>query len=443
MDLLRIPTVFLVFIESLLAIPIIYALNKMTLMKDQRWIFTVAVFVLALIGVISFVFVKASPTKKESLFYVWSVFAFTSCVDLFIALELDQYVSGFMEFYFREGEPYLRTAHGTLINWWDGTGHYALYLILIALCCTGQSYREVGLYWVGSAINSMIVFMIGNITGPTGLKWSYMLNIPYVFFPIYAAVRFLKDGSKARGTTRQSRSGQRTWEKLVEVLFGLWFAAATVLAFFRGIAILGCTGAIYQTYLTDFEPYIKDENEYGKMQVLTHLFYFIPFYLGAMCSLIYPGQTWIGDWSLIHAGAAVQSQVSFIGSSLHWRTPEKFRVPNTSEARLFFWLVNLSLLIVPHLHALYCHRNEVAHLFLRGSTKANSLFKSTSSRSEGPATTLPSKSTPSRSEGPVPPSLSKSTPSRGNGTIAPSPSKATPSRRDGPVTRQMRKVKAS
>ncbi|KAK3604500.1 hypothetical protein CHS0354_001181 [Potamilus streckersoni] len=427
MNLVRIPTVYLVFIESLLAIPIMYALNKTTMMKDQRWIFAVSVFTLVLIGVISFIFVKASPVKKESLFYVWSVFAFTSCVDLFIGLELDQYVSGFMEFYFREGEPYLQTAHGTLINWWDGTGHYALYLILIALCCAGQSYREVGLYWVGSIFNSMIVLMIGSMIGPTGLKWSYMLNIPYVFLPIYAAVQFLRDGSKSRGTTRQSKSGQPTWEKLVEVFFGLWFSAATVLAFFRGIAILGCKGAIFKTYLTDFEPYIKDDNEYGKMQVLTHLFYFIPFYLGAVCALIYPGQKWVGDWSIIHAGAAVQSQLSFIGGSIHWRTPEKFRVPNTSEAHLFFWLVNLSLLIVPHLHALYCHRNEVAHLFLKRAT----------------TTTSPSKSLPSRSEGPVATSPSKSIPSRSDGPVATSPSKSIPSRRDGPVTRHMRKVKAS
>ncbi|KAK3604498.1 hypothetical protein CHS0354_001178 [Potamilus streckersoni] len=82
---------------------------------------------------------RSSRRKSSSPNYirVWSVFAFTSCVDLFIGLELDKFVSGFMEFYFRDGEPYLQTAHGTLINWWDGTGHYALYLILIALCCAG------------------------------------------------------------------------------------------------------------------------------------------------------------------------------------------------------------------------------------------------------------------------------------------------------------------
>lgn len=71
------------------------------------------------------------------LFSVFSIFSFTAVVDLFIGLELDGYVQGFMEFYLREGEPYLRSSYGTLINWWDGTGHFAMYIIMIALLCSG------------------------------------------------------------------------------------------------------------------------------------------------------------------------------------------------------------------------------------------------------------------------------------------------------------------
>lgn len=92
---------------------------------------------------------------------------------------------------------------------------------------------------------------------------------------------------------------------------------------------------------------------------MCYFYYFIPMYVAAICSLIYPGQKWIKDWSLIHAGASIQAQLVFIWSSLKWRTQEEFRVPDTVLARSIFWPVNLSLVIVPHLHAMYCHRNEM------------------------------------------------------------------------------------
>ena len=54
-------------------------------------------------------------------------------MDLFIGLELSGYVKGFMGFYFVEGESYLNSSHGMMINYWDGTAHYALQLSGIAL----------------------------------------------------------------------------------------------------------------------------------------------------------------------------------------------------------------------------------------------------------------------------------------------------------------------
>ena len=64
---------------------------------------------------------------------VATVFSWTCMIDLGIALELDGYIANFIGYYFAEGEPYLQTAHGTLINYWDGTVHFALYLAIIVL----------------------------------------------------------------------------------------------------------------------------------------------------------------------------------------------------------------------------------------------------------------------------------------------------------------------
>lgn len=37
-------------------------------------------------------------------------------------------------------------------------------------------------------------------SGNKGIKWSYLLNVPYVYYPIYAGVRFIKDGLKIKVT---------------------------------------------------------------------------------------------------------------------------------------------------------------------------------------------------------------------------------------------------
>ncbi|XP_052792679.1 transmembrane 6 superfamily member 1-like [Mya arenaria] len=351
-----VPLVVLVGLGSFLAAPLIYTLDKLAVMEDQRWVFMSGVITLPLFGLLCCVWVRRSPCKKEPLFYVFSIFSFTCVVDLFIALELDGYVKGFMEFYLREGEPYLRSSYGCLINYWDGTGHFAMYLAMIALMSTGADYRQLGLYWVGSIMNSMIVFMPGNWTGNKGIKWSYLLNVPYVVYPIYAGVRFFREGFHLK--KRQFR-GKSPVERTVEKFFIAWFSLAILVCMFRMIACMGCKDYITTFYITDIEPYLVDPRQYGKTQALAYFYYYIPVFVAVICSLVYDGQTWIKDWSLLCAGGTMQGQLVYIWCSLKWSTPTEHLVPDTILARSIFWLVNLSLVIVPHLFAVYCHRFEI------------------------------------------------------------------------------------
>ena len=67
---------------------------------------------------------------------MFTLSTFSSVVDVIIGLENDGYVSGFMTNYLKNGEPYLATAYGSVICYWDGTVHYALYLyMLTAMAC--------------------------------------------------------------------------------------------------------------------------------------------------------------------------------------------------------------------------------------------------------------------------------------------------------------------
>ncbi|XP_069119374.1 transmembrane 6 superfamily member 1-like isoform X2 [Argopecten irradians] len=294
----------------------------------------------------------------------WSVFAFTSCVDLIIGLELDGHISGFMEFYFKEGEPYLRTAHGTVINWWDGTGQYAMYLILITLIANRMRCHEVCLYWVGSIGNSMIVLLLGGATGSFKVRGSYLLNVPYVVVPIWAGIRFLRQSKKERSQQRLlRRSGfelsllNRPWDFVFIMLFILGIA----FSLFRGIAALGCDNEYIKVYLKNFEPYLSDPNMFSRLQMLTYLFYFVPYYVSAIYGLVYPGETWMSDWALLHAGAALQSQVSHIFASIHWRTIEAgYGAPTNlyDSYGQVFWYTNLLLLVVPQVFAWRCYNDQ-------------------------------------------------------------------------------------
>lgn len=47
-------------------------------------------------------------------------------------MENDGLIAEFLGYYLREGEPYLKSAHGTMISYWDGIAHYGMYLMMLA-----------------------------------------------------------------------------------------------------------------------------------------------------------------------------------------------------------------------------------------------------------------------------------------------------------------------
>lgn len=57
---------------------------------------------------------------------------FQSVLSLAIAMENDGLIAEFLGYYLREGEPYLKSAHGTMISYWDGIAHYGMYLMMLA-----------------------------------------------------------------------------------------------------------------------------------------------------------------------------------------------------------------------------------------------------------------------------------------------------------------------
>uniref|UniRef100_A0A5F8GID7 Transmembrane 6 superfamily member 2 n=1 Tax=Monodelphis domestica TaxID=13616 RepID=A0A5F8GID7_MONDO len=235
---------------SLTAFPVCYTLNHLS---ELSYPLSVAILC-AMILILLFVAIGSlaqGEISHDPLFAVFAILSFSSLIDLFIALQEDDYGMDFMEFYTRGREPYLRTAHGILSCYWDGTIHYLLYLTMTGAIANRKRYRSAGLYWLGSMVMSIMVFVPGNILGKysSELRLSFFLNIPYMLIPCWAGLHlFHQDKGPTSYTTKmiaeEHKKGllQRPWDL---ALF-IYLLLAGLFTIFRGLVSLlsGCPSGL-------------------------------------------------------------------------------------------------------------------------------------------------------------------------------------------------------
>ncbi|CAF3170636.1 unnamed protein product [Rotaria sp. Silwood2] len=353
---------------SLLSVPICYILSYMKQMKNSLNVFLyAAVICISVAPLTYFLLIKhLLHVKKEMYFYVFTIFSFTAIADLLLALTIDNYSSAF-HFYLNQGEVYLKTSHGLYINYWDGTTHYTLYLIML-YCMLKQKtetkfFRFLSLFWCGSIINSLIVLLGGAALGQYGthIKPSYLLNIPYTVCPIIFMVRQFNLRSNFIQQERKKIKKSNILKSLIfrplDIFFIVYMLFAIIFAIFRALHALKVPMTSKSIYF-DYEPYILNASGFPLIQLLTYAFYFVPYYCSAINALIFyhkqPSKfQWLPDWTMVHAGAAAQAQFSYLFSSLH--NPPLF--PDSSWAPIpsQYWFTTVSLnailAIVPQLFA--------------------------------------------------------------------------------------------
>ncbi|KAG8454906.1 hypothetical protein GDO86_001216 [Hymenochirus boettgeri] len=356
------------FLLSLAAVPVSYVANSLSVASDPVSVAGIGVIVLIGLLVLLFFFVQGNP-PKDPLFYVFAVFSFTSVIDLIIWLEEDGYISGFIEFYMKEGEPYLRTSHGLLICLWDGTVHYLLYLVMLAAIARGKDYKAVGLFWLGSLCMSMLVFIPGNVIGKYGteIRPAFLLNVPYIFLPVWAGIRILRrchSIPKLSPEEVEAAHNQGIIQRPMDIVLIVYLLGAIIFTVFRGLLVLDCPSDSCFTYIYQYEPYLRDPVAYPKVQMLVGMFYFLPFLCVSLYALLIPGCSWMLDWTLVYAGAIAQAQFAHIGSSLYHRTPYTYRVPR--DAWWVFLISNSMYTFGLQLLAYRCFRNPA--FFLQKST---------------------------------------------------------------------------
>ncbi|XP_037673948.1 transmembrane 6 superfamily member 2 isoform X2 [Choloepus didactylus] len=297
---------------------------------------------------------------------MFGVFAFTSVVDLIISLQEDGYVVGFMEFYTKDGDPYLRTAHGIFICYWDGTVHYLLYLAMAGAIRRRKRYRNLGLYWLGSFVMSIMVFLPGNILGKysSEIRPAFFLTIPYVLVPCWAGLRVFNQSPEPTccpPAMVQEEHKKGLLQRPADLALVLYLILAGFFTLFRGLVVLDCPTDACFVYIYQYEPYLRDPVAYPRVQMLVYMFYMLPFFGLAAYALVVPGCSWLPDWALVFAGAIGQAQFSHMGASMHPRTPFTYRVPDDTWA--CFFVCNLLYALCPHLLAFRCLRQPA--FFLR------------------------------------------------------------------------------
>lgn len=296
-------------------------------------------------------------TKVDPLFYVFAEFAFTCMVGLTNALEQDGFISGFMAFYLKMGEPHLSAAYAVMMSYWEGVVHFILFMTIIHRMFKGKSYRSLALLWAGSSIAHQVVHVVGVVIGKYGsnIRPAFWRNTPFFLVPFWAAsVLFSRPREMPIVTADKIAAEQkrRLLFRPVDLSFFFLLIGAIAFTVFRGFVVLDCPLDACFNYIYQYEPYLKDPVGFPRVMMLMYLFYAVPLMAVLIYGLTTPGCGWMLDWTIFFAGAMAQAQWCHIGASLHSRTPFTYRVPTDK-----WWPVislNVLLAAVPSLLALRC-----------------------------------------------------------------------------------------
>ncbi|XP_074475898.1 transmembrane 6 superfamily member 1-like [Sebastes fasciatus] len=336
-----------VFILSLMSIPICFLFNSLIYSNSFEAFFFAGCSAVLILAIAARFMLKRKAV--DPLFYVFAVHAFLSVVNLIIGLEQDNIIDGFVTFYLREANPHINTAHGHMISFWDGCVHYLMYLLMIAAITWGDSYRAIGLYWVGSFLMSAIVYILGNAVGKYGTQVSplFLLHMLYISVTVWACFRVFSQPSTqdVQWTSIQEAERKGLLHRPLDLLFIIYLIPAFAFCVFRGLVVLDCSSKWCQSYSQHYEPYLKDPSAYPKVQMLVGMLYSGPYYIITLYGLMVPGCEWMPDLTLLHSGALAQAQFTHIGASLHTRTPFSYRVPAGGQP--LFLLVNILYTVVP------------------------------------------------------------------------------------------------
>ncbi|XP_054623673.1 transmembrane 6 superfamily member 2 [Dunckerocampus dactyliophorus] len=356
---MRLPVEVCVFLISLQAPAVLYAMNNIPALQEPLAILGTGAVVLGTVLLLLFLTVQHKQTV-DPLFYVFAEFSFTCLAGLTNALEQEGFISGFMGFYIKMGEPHLSTAYAVMMSYWEGVVHLVLILTIIHRMFTGKSYRSLAVLWAGSSISHQLVHIPGVVVGKYGsnIRPAFWRNAPFFLAPFWAAsVLFSRPSEMPIITADKIVAEQRKGllSRPIDLQLAVLLLGIVAFSLFRGFVVLDCPLDSCFTYIYQYEPYLKDPVGFPRIMMLVYLFYAVPLLIVLIYGLRTPGCSWMLDWSLFFAGATSQAQWCHIGASLHSRTSFTYRVPADKLGSVI--TLNVLLAVIPALLAMRCHTN--------------------------------------------------------------------------------------
>ncbi|XP_032421438.1 transmembrane 6 superfamily member 2-like [Xiphophorus hellerii] len=347
-----------VFLLSLLGPGVLFTMNHIPAFQEPLPILGMGMFVLGSVLLLLILTVR-HKTKVDPLFYVFAEFTFGGMVGLTNALEQDGFISGFMDFYLKMGEPHLSTSYAVMMSYWEVV-HLILLLTIIHRMFSGKSYRSLGLLWAGSSIANQIVLIPGVVIGKYGsnIRPAFWRNAPFFLVSFWAASLLFSRPREMPIVTADKIAAEQKKGLLsrpADLLLSLLLLGAVAFFVFRGFVVLDCPLDACFTYIYQYEPYLKDPVGFSRVMMLVYFFYAVPLVSILLYGLNTPGCSWMLDLTIFFAGAMAQTQWCHIGASLHSRTPFTYRTP--ADKRWPVIALNVLLAIVPALLALRCRTN--------------------------------------------------------------------------------------
>ena len=278
---------------------------------------------------------SSSSSSPPLFFFVFCLFSFTAFIDFLLCVSAHG-LHPLTAFYLQNGEQYLSSPHGAAINFWDGTVHLACYLLSLYCMLTSNSYLALSLLWSGSILNSLIVLLSGAVVGyGSEIRWSVVLNLPYVVLPLLMAVRrWEQKDALLLWPTRGGHSALSTVTRAAAVLV---IAATIAVHAVRSMAALchllsvaatasppllppvassSFASSLLASYATDVEPMLISPSAFPLLQHLFLLFVSTPFLLLLLWHVVSSPSSPLSSASLyallLHTGAIAQAHGTFL-----------------------------------------------------------------------------------------------------------------------------------
>eukprot|EP00944_MAST-04C_sp_MAST-4C-sp1_P008130 g8130.t1 len=145
--------------------------------NETKTFLSSAVVCLVSTALIYLLALRGKVAKRGSTGYLvfFAFFTFACMCDLWLGLAIDN-INDLFSFYLVNGEPYLNTAHGSGLNWWDASAHFILYLRFIQAMIDGSDHMFETLFWAGSICGSLIVMVPAVFTGQHSGEGAFSTN---------------------------------------------------------------------------------------------------------------------------------------------------------------------------------------------------------------------------------------------------------------------------